>query len=69
MPNGTSLVSFNNINMYLSIDNRNGLILNKELPTDFLIKALEICLFNNNSKFGKDNLTKKWYGYRCSNSC
>ena len=65
IPDGTSSVSFDIVNMYPSIDNRNGLRLMetalnqcaiKEPPTECLIEALNICLFNNNSRFGKDNL-------------
>ena len=65
IPDNTILVSFDIINMFPSIDNKNGLqavktILEsrsiKQPSTQCIIEGLELCLFNNNSIFANDNL-------------
>ena len=65
IPDNTILVSFDVVNMFPSIDNINGIeavrsILDSRTtklpPTECIIEGLEICLYNNNSKFANDNL-------------
>ena len=65
IPDNTILVSFDVVNMFPSIDNQTGieaarLILNSRAtkipPTECIIEGLKICLYNNNSIFGVDNL-------------
>ena len=65
LPPNTKLVAFDIYNMYPSIDNKRGVEVIRNLPngrttlkpsTDCVIKALEICLTCNSSKFAKQNL-------------
>ena len=65
LPNNSMLVSFDIVNMFPSIDNIKGMEavkmaldsrLSKVPTTDCIMEGLEICLFNNNSKFADDNL-------------
>ena len=65
IPDNTILVSFDVVNMFPSIDNQTGiaavkLVLEsrttKEPHTECILEGLEICLYNNNSVFGLDNL-------------
>ena len=65
LPNNCKLVSFDIINMFPSIDNKRGIeavrhALDsrkiKSPSTKCIIEALNICLYRNNSVFGKQNL-------------
>ena len=65
IPDDTILVSFDIVNMYPSIDNKNGIqavttFLNsravKDPSTECIIEGLSLCLYNNNSKFANENL-------------
>ena len=65
LPENTTLVSFDIINMFPSIDNTKGMAAVKEalnsrntkMPsTECILEGLHICLFNNNSMFDKDHL-------------
>ena len=65
IPENTQLVSFDIVNMFPSIDNKNGIKAVKsaldsrsiKVPsTECIIEGLKICLYNNNSKFADKNL-------------
>ena len=65
IPDNTILVSFDIVNMYLSIDNDRGIAAvrnaletraNKSPLTDYIREGLETCLKCNNSRFGSQNL-------------
>lgn len=65
IPDHTQLVSFDIVNMFPSIDNRNGLdsvrkIMDKRIfkkpSTECIMDALDLCLYNNNSVFANEHL-------------
>ena len=65
IPDNTVLVSFDIVNMFPSIDNLNRINAMKSFldnrpikkpPTECIIEGLNICLYNNNSIFGNENL-------------
>ena len=65
LPENVTLVSFDIINMFPSIDNKKGMKavenalgnrLNQVPSIPCVMEGLEICLFHNNSKFNKDHL-------------
>ena len=68
LPENTILVSFDVVNMFPNIDNERGINTLKTAfdgratqtpPTDCLIEALRICLYNNNSIFNNKHLLQE----------
>ena len=68
LPNDTILVSFDIVNMFPNIDNIKGIEAVKlalqnrpsqKPSTECIIEGLEICLYNNNSKFDQDHLLQR----------
>ena len=65
IPDETILVSFDTVNMFLSIDNVKGMDVvrlalytrdSNKPSTECVLEGLEICLYNNNSIFDKNHL-------------
>ena len=63
--NHTQLVSLDIVNMFPSIDNQRGIQAVQDIPntraikkpyTDCIMEGLKLCLYNNNSVFGNENL-------------